>query len=73
MKKEKNMEIGIVLHNVRSLLDPISKTPSSRVARDFPVFARRGDEAVAVATATEPQRMRYGKITATRRDTANFG
>src|SRR3989338_7697147 len=53
-------------------LEPISKIHPARVARDFPVSARRGEEVVAVATATEPQRSGTGKSPQPAWDMANF-
>lgn len=41
--------------------EPILKIPSSRVARDFPVSARRNKEGVASATPTKLQRSGTGK------------
>lgn len=56
VKHEENQSIAFLPCSVYNVQEPISKIPSSRVARDFFVSARRDEKAVAIATATKLQR-----------------
>ncbi|OGZ00370.1 MAG: hypothetical protein A2945_03410 [Candidatus Liptonbacteria bacterium RIFCSPLOWO2_01_FULL_52_25] len=55
-----------------SFLEPISKIPPARVASDFLVSARRGEEGVARATQTKPQHSGTRKSPQPAWDMANF-
>ncbi|MDO8515974.1 MAG: hypothetical protein Q7S28_01855 [bacterium] len=57
---------------MRKFPEPISKIHPARVAGDFRVFARRGEEGVAKATPTMPQRSETRESLQPEWDMANF-